>query len=891
MKSNKNRFKGLVKNIFNIQKGESSAVLLLLSFSFVTGVSFVFYSTAIVSIFISSLKAEMLPYAFIASGVVGYLLWFGFSKIQKVLSFGNLLLYGYIFLFFSIAFLIIMAEYSGNKWWYFFMFIWMRFFTFLNAVMFGGLVARIFNLQQGKRLYALISSGDVVSQMIGYLSIPLLIKAFGLSTLLIISLFGIIVQLLIIIFIKFRYKHFVERNQAVHSNIVDPKSNNIIENKNWKQYSKILFFVSLMPMLGFYYVDYIFLNELRIEYVSKESVAGFLGFFLGGVALVELITRLFLSGRLLTKFGLSFGISVLPAALTISTILIVIFYLLPGFLGLVFAMIALSKLLERVLRFSFNEPAFQIFYQPVPPENRFVFRTMLEGVPKALGVIFAGLLILAFNLLGLKSALYLNLLFLIVLVIWLFISRESYKSYCQMLVLFVHDKFSSKKNKVKAGVDNYDKELENGFKINSPIICISLYEWQEYSKINSLILNENNSFSERKCTEFMLNSILPASYYSRWIQSDPMIAQMLKAKYAVSNSIKEKFRIIELMADSGKDAHFLNEQFLSSNPLISFFVSKYISISNSEVSSKFKNDCKIWLNSLFATIVWYDACYNDINGDSALESFSLEILKEKKRLTKLIFIGLAVLFDSAAVSEIEESLINEPSSEGGMLAYELLENFFDSDIKDKIIAIFANNDSSDSQHILDNYFPQRKMNVNDRLYDIFRKEYSIIPLCFKITALKELCRIAPTNIMPILKEGLQNVHGIIALIAGDFLLKSSPEVYNHSFNTLAVDQKKRIDDVQTDILEKIEFIKNSNINNMVAPAVLFDVAISMIGNNNLLDGFTSGTLIPMSNYISVSDGSIVYHDKYTNIIVINSEIKVSNDWLWFKGLTPEYFYL
>lgn len=884
MKNNKRNIKQAIQKLFNIQKGELNAILLLLSFSFVTGVSFVFYSTAIVSVFISSLKPEMLPYAYIASGIVGYFLWYGFAKVQKILSFGNLLLFGYVFLLISIAFLFGMGEQSGSKWWYFIMFVWMRFFTFLNAVMFGGLVARVFNLQQGKRLYALISSGDVVSQMIGYFSIPFLIKSFGLSTLLIISLFGILIQLVIVFYIKFAYKHIVGI-KAVTQNSNAVAVDSPLENKiEWKHYKKLIFFVSLLPMLGFYYVDYVFLNELKVEYVSKESVAGFLGLFLGGVAVVELCTRLFLSGRLLTKFGLSFGINILPVALLISTFIIIIFYLMPGFLGLVFTMIALSKLLERVLRFSFNEPAFQIFYQPVPPENRFVFRTMLEGVPKALGVIVAGILILIFNLLGLKSTLYLNLLFLLVLVIWLYITRESYKSYCQMLSLFVKNKFN-KKIEINQSLKDSNVKTRIDETFNQTITCVSLKEWQEYVSFNEIVINENRNVAvnEKQYVEFMTNSILPSSYFSKWIEYDQSMIQILKSRYFNSNKIVEKIRLFDLINCVSYDEEFMIDQLLSPNPVIGLLAAKSITYSDSPKSEKFMNDFKIWLNNLFVSIVWYEACYNDLKDVEVLNTLSSDILNEQKRLIKLMFKGLAFVYDAAAVGEIEESLIINPSSEGSMLAHELLENFFDSDIRDKILALFVENDSSEKLNALEEYYPQRKMTVNERLYDILQKEYLKVPLYLKIVALEFLYKFKSSNLNKILVEGLQNEHQILAITAARLLQDFNHGIYKTSFDNLSKEQKRKITEFDLNHFERINYIRNSSVNENLALSLLPDLADSMFFNITEINRNISGYLISISDTLSISPEFAYYHDSLANLFVFNSNTPVLGDCLWFEG--------
>lgn len=773
--------------LFSIEKGERKDILRLLCFSFLGGISFVFYSTATVSVFISTFKADMLPYAFIASGVVGYLLWYLFARIQKYLSFSNLLSTGYLFLLISIVFLFFMAESSGNKWWYFFMFVWMRFFTFLNAVMFGGLFARIFNLQQGKRLFALISAGDVVSQMLGYFSIPLLLKSAGVSTLLWISIAGIMFQLLLILLLKNYYQQKFNPSPVVVKETSPAQAP--VADKNTRAYYGLMFLVSLLPMLGFYYVDYMFLNELKLEYTSGQAVAGFLGLFLGGVAVVELITRLFISGRLLTMYGLKFGINILPVTLLLSTALIVFFAVMPGFTGLVFSMIALSKLLERVLRFSFNEPAYQIFYQPVPPAQRFSLRTKMEGVPKALGVIIAGILILVFNLLGFKASLYLNLLFLLVLIVWLLIAKSSYKSYCVMLEQFVKNKFTAENASLEGGnrVQHSQQVL--------PVKWVGYSEWQQYKEINEGFVNtaSQKSVNEKKCIDFLLQSMLPASYFREWFEKDQVLISLLQNRYQADENISEQVRILELLTVAAKGEAFIKQQVLSKNPFISQMAIKCIQKLEVQMDIREKAACKTWVQEMMGNQLWYYVAIEDMGDDPQLQELKRSLTIESQQMAAGIFDMLTFIYEPAAVAEIREGVTGQQSGDGKMLTHELLENFFDQEMRERISALYLQDETVEKQRLLHDLYPIQKLNSADRLIDIVHKEYQLVPLYIKLLALEAVCKRNDTIKEQVLVECLQSVHPLLAVSAGEQLKVEYPQRYHTTYEKLPLVQQKKIE--------------------------------------------------------------------------------------------------
>lgn len=772
-------------SLFNIQKGEKKGVQLLLVFSFLSGISFVFYSTATVSLFISTFTADVLPYAFIASGIMGYLLWYIFARIQQYLAFGQLLVSGYLFLLFSILLLLFMAESSGNKWWYFFMFVWMRFFTFLNAVMFGGLFARIFNIQQGKRLFAFISAGDVVSQMLGYFSIPLIIKSTGIAPLFWICIGGILFQIVLILFLKQQYKEKFKPQMLHESKAISKEE---VVDKITGSYYLLMFLVSLLPMLGFYYVDYMFLTELKLEYTSGEAVAGFLGLFLGAVAIVELLTRLFISGRVLTLYGLKLGIHILPVTLLLSTLVVIFFSLMPGFTGLVFSMIALSKLLERVLRFSFNEPAYQIFYQLVPPEKRFSLRSKMEGVPKAWGVIIAGVFILVFNLLGLKSSLYLSALFLIILIGWLLISRAAYKVYCEMLAQFVKLKFLTVNTSHSHNHAVYQEKQGTIIKVVDPS------EWGLFSEMNHIIMGQDRDtvIAEKRYASFAVNSLLPAIYFKEWFVKEPVIRQLLKLQFHAGENLAAQVRILELLAILESEEGFVKEQLLAKSPLISQMAAKCLLRYQIQMSTREKLSCKLWLEEMMGNQLWYHVVIEDLGDDPLLADLKVAVKKENSRLTELIFDVLGFVYEPAAVAAIWAAI--KDGTEGGdkIMAYELLENFFEQPIREKLSAVFLQDEITNKLQLLHDFYPQKRLTVSERLIDIIHKEYQVVPLFIKLLAIQAIGKRNDSFKEFILVECLQSIHPLLAVTAAEQLRAAFPETYRKAFDKLPLEQQKQI---------------------------------------------------------------------------------------------------
>lgn len=748
--------------LLNVQPGERRGVWLLLLFSFLAGVSFVFYSTASISVFVSTFHAQTMPYAFIASGVVGYVLWLLFARIQKKISFTGIIFIGYLFLLLTVGLLFLLMQNGEGGVWKFMLFVWMRFYTFLNAVMFGALFARVFDAQQGKRLFALISAGDVLSQMIGYFSIPLLTQWLDVSSLFIICMIGIFVLLCFLFYLR-KAVPVIFAQQSPISAVVKSSSVVLQKSRVEKQYYRYTFLLSMLPMLGFYYVDYLFLNQLKIQYSSGESMAGFLGLFLGMVAIVELVVRLFASGRLLTTYGLRFGIFVLPAMLLLTCAMIIFFSAISGLSMLVFSMLALGKLLEKVCRFSFNDPAFQLFYQPVPAENRFVFRARMEGVPKALGVVLAGLLILSFNAMGLQNLFYLVLLFVVVLVIWLMIASKGYHYYSQMLLQYVRTLF---------GHTNQEQT-------NNLVSYISQTDANNYQALIENGSADGVERNQRWVIEMLLQSPLPTRFFRSLLHNNTALLQSLQARFDSTTQGYEQLRILALLGEGGAD-EFIWEQAMGNETALAALAIRILKSQDKLCAQpSYKSKARSRAYDILTVIAWYQAAIRDTGGMKETACQLVQSLaREKRWFANHLFELLSVAYDPVTMAAIRNSLVVNRTPDGKILAIELAEQSLDEEMKKTLLAILLPDEEDVEAFATNEFFPQQLMDMPQRLVDIIRKDYQFVPIYIKQFAIAELSQTYRPfdHFKDVFVECLQNEHPPLVITTARVMANMEPEV-------------------------------------------------------------------------------------------------------------------
>jgi ATP/ADP translocase len=422
--------------ILNIKQSEAKPILMLIGYSFFMGLSIAFYFTATISDFLTNFDIINLPYTYILSGVLGYLLWLVWSYLEKKVQFTTRLMLGITFLVITVALQWVGVLCFYKAWISFVMLVWVRVFIFVNMVNFWGMAGKLFNLSQGKRLFGIISVGTVISDIFGFFSIPfILLLGLGNPELIFLALIALLICLIITFQItrvlRDQLSEQTDQTQQSNPNEKVSKREPLFKNK----YQQYLFILAILPMFGFYFVDYLFLHQIQLEFQhSTTALAEFMGIFFGVMAIFELLVKTSLFSRLINNFGLKVVLLALPGILLITVVLTITIGLFAGTLGFLFSLIAFIKLLEKVLRSGVNDPSFQILYQPIPSHERLAFQSKMEGIPTALGNIMAGALILLLVHFGFTGAILYNVIFFVVLIFWCYMTLALQKEYRNVIV-------------------------------------------------------------------------------------------------------------------------------------------------------------------------------------------------------------------------------------------------------------------------------------------------------------------------------------------------------------------------------------------------------------------------------------------------------------------------
>lgn len=398
------------------------------------------------------------------------------------------------------------------------LFIVFRIIYLLSNLEFWGISSIVFDVRQGKRLFGLISSGDMPAKLLGYLSVYLFVPIIGLQSLLIIAAtaFGISRFFLQRIFQHPEYsqKH-VEHTKKLFSD---------------KDFLKTYFgndFIFSLALLGFLtavaiaIIEYAFLSNVKTKYHTQEDLAAFLSIFLVIGYSITLIIKLLFSGRFSARVGIKRSLLAMPVIVIL--ISLAFYYLEFRDYSLHDSLIFISFLFisTSIVRYSINDPIFLVLFQPLQTQMRLKGHTIIKGFvqPLALGVVGIVLWLIKYFT-GTVNFSYLNLGLLIVGILWFFSISYSNKKYLLTLGEAIRKRFISGTD-LGVADESYFKLLQK--KLHSEFVEEVIYAVSMLEKTNIDLLKEECAFLLKHKNDIVLEYVIMVIGKNNWREfSEPL---------------------------------------------------------------------------------------------------------------------------------------------------------------------------------------------------------------------------------------------------------------------------------------------------------------------------------------------------------------------------------
>jgi HEAT repeat protein len=417
-----------VYGALQIRAGEGRTVALLTLLSCIIGGTIALNYTAANALFLATIGASGLPYVYITSAL--FLASSGslFSWAEARLPFRSLLLGTLGAVLLSTLVLYLALWLSEALWLLFMLAVWEYAIAVLLDLVFSALAGHLFNLEQAKRLYGLVGSGELIVRVLVYFSVALLVGLIGTVNLLLLSAVSTAAALvLLVVLLRERAGPAAEAAAPTPA-----KGRAGLRGLLSLRYVRAILLLALLVELLYFVVEYVFAAQAEARFPDADQLASFFGLFFGLVYGGSFLASAVVSGWLLRRWGIRLALLLAPVTLLVGATASTAAGLLGGSAALFWPLMS-TKFADEMLRSSVFRNAFQLLYQPLRPEQRLSAQTLTQSIVEPLAVGLSGLLLLVFQFGGAPGATAMSALIGALALAWLALTLLVYRGYIAAL--------------------------------------------------------------------------------------------------------------------------------------------------------------------------------------------------------------------------------------------------------------------------------------------------------------------------------------------------------------------------------------------------------------------------------------------------------------------------
>jgi HEAT repeat protein len=457
--------------------------------AFSMGMATAFFQTAAFALFLARFGGELLPFVYIAGAVLNTATGVVYTKIGSRVGFGRLMSGTLVLLLAVVVGLRVGLAVGQFAWLVFFLLIWDRVLSILTDLEYWAVAARLYDVRQSKRLFSLIGSGEVVARIAGNFALAGLTPLIGVSNLLVVSAVGIALCLFFLVIVQRLY------SQRLADLPEEPgkKADKDQQEGGFAQLRKVLkdryltliIAVAVLGVFGKYFVEFAYLMQVETRMTNAEHLAVFFGYFNAATQIINLVVRIFLSSRILSRFGVRVGLLVVPAVHTLCTILIIVAQPTYG-VAAVFWLVIANQGVYKTLKHPIDYPSFKILYQPLRKDRRLATQIAVETVVTPITLGLSGIIMYLFSNVIPFSPVVFGYVQLVTFGGWTVAAVFAYREYSSALVsalskrFFDHASFSFNDEK---SISLIESKLDSAYS-GDIVFALDLLEKVEHPSLN-----------------------------------------------------------------------------------------------------------------------------------------------------------------------------------------------------------------------------------------------------------------------------------------------------------------------------------------------------------------------------------------------------------------------
>jgi CRP-like cAMP-binding protein/ATP/ADP translocase len=383
--------------IFPVLPGERQCVYVLFTHYFLVSAAVIAGKSARDAFFLTRYDKSILPLMYLANAVCVALAMAAFSRLIKRVNPGA----GAVLTSCVCAGTLFLIELNLDGWMVGVLYVWMEVIGAVVILQSWMLTGNAFDPRQAKRLFGVIAAGGSIAAWAGGVSIAWVSARFGSSSLITLVALALAVSMATGWYAaRFQAPRPKSRTAPVAPGAQKPKLSPYV--------TSIAILIAATSMVSAV-IQYRFQVSAASVYPSRDDLVAFFGHFYAWSGAASLASQLFLSGFLLSRFGVIAGLFVLPASFTVGSV----FTLLSPSLWSV----GFGRFSDLTFKFTVNNSSLEMLWLPVPPAERQSVKPFIGGTVKAISE--AGTATLMFVLVKFTPAWVLSVFALLLCGFWL----------------------------------------------------------------------------------------------------------------------------------------------------------------------------------------------------------------------------------------------------------------------------------------------------------------------------------------------------------------------------------------------------------------------------------------------------------------------------------------
>ena len=387
-----------IRQLLNIRQDETWLVSQLFFLQFFQGAGVALFFTVANALFLEQFPIHELPKVYLLAAVMLWIMGYLYTQLEHHLSVKVLIGTVISIMVVSVAFFRLGLCVAHSPWFLFVMVAWYYVLYLFGNLEFWGLSALLFDIRQSKRLFGIISAGDIPAKIVGYSSASLIVHYTGSPNMLFISMFSISLSLIFWRNLARAGKlDMAVAHHHSHSHHHDDDDNSVYKIILGFFGSNLIMAVAILSFLVvscLTIINFSFYAEVKERIHDNESLAAFIGLFMVLGRVIAAFIKLLLTGKLAEIIGIKGSLLLTPVVLMLAIFAVTLTPSLSSNSTLILYVFGIMAVLSETLKSALQDPVFIAVMQPLKSSLRLRGHTIVKGIMDPFALVFGSIIIL-----------------------------------------------------------------------------------------------------------------------------------------------------------------------------------------------------------------------------------------------------------------------------------------------------------------------------------------------------------------------------------------------------------------------------------------------------------------------------------------------------------------